>query len=391
MTQSKKKKKPRQRAPKRWRVFMFAVTGLAIAVLSVSLFMGKKNDRPDLAAVKIKQAPRTLEGSTVGGVGTPEYNQMLDNINEQEAETALKSGRSCLPTPTGQGAIVTPIAQTSEPSPKPEERRSAQMTTSALRPVSQTRRTSRETHDEYKEVLADLIDSMRKDMARQRQQVSHVVFQTKEKAKEHEAPSQVASSHAKNDEVITNLNLKPGAAYYAINLLTVNSDIQGSPVLVEVPTGPLKGSRFIGKFEHQNEHLLLSFQELVLEAGDVVSVQAYAIDPSTASTGLASDVDHHWLERYALPFIADLVSGVGHAVAQSGATTSSYMGTGGVSEVETHREYTAQDEAKIAAGKASERLSNQLMRNANRPVTVTLEQGQPIGIVIIDVKQNTGM
>jgi intracellular multiplication protein IcmE len=389
MAQTKKKKKPRQRAPKRWRVFMLAVSGLAIAVLFVSLFLGKKTNDSDRTTVKIKQAPRTLEGSTVGGVGTPEYNQMLDNINEQEAETALKSGRSSLPTPTGQGAIVTPIAQTPKPTSKPEERRSTQMTTSALRPASTTRRA--ETHDEYKEMLSELIESMRKDIKGNGRKVSHVVFQAKENVQEHEVPSHQTTEKQPHSDGTMNLNLKPGTAYYAVNLLTVNSDIQGSPVLAEIPTGPLKGSRFIGKFEHRDKLLLLSFQELVLEAGEVVPVQAYAIDPDTASTGLASDVDHHWLERYALPFIADLVSGVGHAVAQSGATTSSYMGTGGVSEVETHREYTAQDEAKIAAGKASERLSNQLMRNANRPVTVTLEQGQPIGIVIIDVKQKTGM
>ncbi len=185
---------------------------------------------------------------------------------------------------------------------------------------------------------------------------------------------------ASTDTTTPQSGIRPGDILYAVNRVTLDSD-QPGPAMAEIITGPWQGARVIGAFKRVEERLVLQFSELVGKNGDTWSIQAYAIDPRTDRSAVRSSVDTHFLSRWGGIVAASFLEGFGDAVRRSG--TSSYSTVYGSGW--TVPEYSAGEQAWIAAGKVGERLASRMDRNFDRAPTVVLESGTEIGVLMLRV------
>ena len=95
--------------------------------------------------------------------------------------------------------------------------------------------------------------------------------------------------------------LQAGTILFGVLQTQVNTD-QPSPVMATIETGPYKGAKLLGSLQAAGKHakgVVLQFNTMTLpNYKNSISINAVAIDPNTARTALASDVDHHYLLRY---------------------------------------------------------------------------------------------
>jgi len=111
-----------------------------------------------------------------------------------------------------------------------------------------------------------------------------------------------------------------------------------------------------------------------------VAVNAVAIDPDTARTAVASDVNNHYMLRYGTLFASSFISGLASAVAESGSTTvQEPFGT----SVTTNPTTSATQKAIIALGNVGTQYASVLGQNFNRVPTVTVNSGAGIGILFM--------
>ena len=99
-----------------------------------------------------------------------------------------------------------------------------------------------------------------------------------------------------------------GTAHYAVLDLAVDSR-HAAPVVATLLSGPLRGARLVGSFEHHGDAMLLRFGRLATRTGDMVAVEAWAVSPDCGCYGIAGTVDHHWFARVALPAAAAFAGG----------------------------------------------------------------------------------
>lgn len=179
--------------------------------------------------------------------------------------------------------------------------------------------------------------------------------------------------------------LKAGSILHGVVLTAVNSDEPG-PVLAQIITGPYAGGRMLGKFELAKDSgkVILSFNVLTMQnAARSYAITSFAVDPQTARTGFASDVDRHYLSRYGLFAAAEFAKGYGNALSQSGSTQTVNAGVGGVSSTTTYPALNNKQIALSALGSLGGEVGNSLRDGLRRPPTVTLNAGTEIGVLIM--------
>ncbi len=168
-----------------------------------------------------------------------------------------------------------------------------------------------------------------------------------------------------------------GEVLYAVNEIAVNSDVPG-PVVAQVLQGPLKGGKFLGSFKRHDEQLLLEFEQFSFN-NETISIEAYAVDPSTSGVAVRSDVDNHYLSRWGGLIASSFLEGFADAVKYSGMET--YVQDGAI--VQSYPEYNLNNQMWIAAGNVGEKLAVPMLQNFYRPPTVFLDPGIGLGVLII--------
>ena len=140
------------------------------------------------------------------------------------------------------------------------------------------------------------------------------------------------------------------------------------------------GARVIGDFEQKNEKIIISFNTAVVK-GVGNQMNGVAIDPSTTSPGLATDINHRYFRRVILPAAAAFVEGLGQAYSkqQTQVFTSGDVIVQEQNKLET-KEAVAQgvEEGAQKAGEILDREADRL-----RPL-IRVEAGTPIGIILVD-------
>lgn len=117
-----------------------------------------------------------------------------------------------------------------------------------------------------------------------------------------------------------------------------NSDDPAAPVFATIQDideygrpGPLHNVRMMGKIAYSSEQGAIEFDQAILQDGHSVKLKAVAISPSEGRTGIATDVDHHYVERYGSLALGGLIQGAGQVgqmlVAQNATTTSTASST----------------------------------------------------------------
>ena len=353
---------------------MFCLLGLAGAagiVLLCFLFFAPERKAPTATVA----APRSeaVKGQA-GGEGSEEYNRKLETHDQQRAQAALTAGDSFIPTPVGNR---TP-AVTRKPDTPPPPPAVAPVRVTPVQPP----RT--DNSNALKRMMEDLaaLDTRLSSVSVGEGKIIYVRdFSDEERRKAVVLPV-IASQ---NLEAMPGLDLRPGDLLYAVVDTGVNSDVP-SAVMVTVASGKYKNARLLGKFQRFDERIVLAFSSAVLPSGESLQIEAYAVDPSTSEASVASSVDTHFFSRWGGLIASAFLEGLSNAKRYSGAQSTIYSNSAETTDQMVWNTYSPSDQAWIAAGKVGEKAGKIFERNFERPPTVYLESGTPVGVLVLNVK-----
>ena len=348
---------------------------IAVVVLLVlTVFGGSKN--PD-------QVSKVAAGSTVkavpgSGDQPPAYANAVDENNQQRAEAARQQGGSAVPTPVGNASVAA------EPPSDPLAEFKAPTT---ILPATPTPAQVVQIQQIDPQAAAQLAQAMSTEIGTITAAVSpRAVAVTKitdlkafedERLKAQQIQTQQAAAAA-NKQTEGPVIVPAGMVSYGQMLTSADSDLQ-APFLVSILSGPFAGGRAIGTFQKTEDYLILAFGTVIKDEVEY-KVNAIAIDPDTTLSGLETDTDHHYFERFVLPAAAAFVQGIGQAVANEGSTTtySTYGVTQSQPQLNTHQQLLA------GLGAGAQAVGSALQQGANRQPTIYVEGGTPIGIMFVN-------
>lgn len=356
-----------KKIPKKWNMFMLVVGASCAVLIAGYSFLMKKTTTPVVVSIQKSQKIDSGIGG-VGGEGTPQYNEMLREDNQDRANQASEKGKSYISAPVG----TSKDSLLEEAAPQSSNTTDTKNAVPSASSPSQTatRATRTDTTKEITRLVA-YIENVRQAGRPQGTPVNYA-FSLPPAAKAETKQSQSAPVMPGIEALI------PGTILYATNDLTVNSDVAGTPVLATVIHGPLKGARVMGKFELRGERLVVSFQSITRDSV-TMPFNGYGVDPEKAEAGVASHVNNHTFLRWGAFIAASFLEGMGTALQDSGSTRlyNAY-------ETVTFKDkYDAGEQVQIAAGKVGERAASQLEKHLDTPPTVSLYAGTSIGILII--------
>ncbi len=178
--------------------------------------------------------------------------------------------------------------------------------------------------------------------------------------------------------------IKTGDIIFAVLDTAVNSD-QPGPILATVVSGQFKGARLIGSFNlsTNSNAMTINFNTMsVPGAAKSTSINAFAIDPNTARTALASRTNHHYLLRYGSMFASSFLEGFGNAF-QSANTTVTIGGTAGGDSVTVQNGIgrSTLENAVIGMATLGKTWGQAAQQQFNTPTTVEVFSGTPMGIL----------
>jgi len=181
--------------------------------------------------------------------------------------------------------------------------------------------------------------------------------------------------------------IKAGTILFAVLDTGVNSDFPDSPVMATIIQGDFKGAKVLGKVAvvtsvqgQQQDKVTLSFNIMNMDNWPKSrSVTAFAIDPDTARTALASNVDYHYLKRYGALFAGSFLSGYAQAIMQAGSqTTISTTGT-----TTTSPPLSPKSKIAMGLGGVGSALATSVQGSVNTPPTVIVNSGVGLGILFM--------
>jgi uncharacterized protein YutE (UPF0331/DUF86 family) len=183
--------------------------------------------------------------------------------------------------------------------------------------------------------------------------------------------------------------IKAGTILFAVLTTAVDSDYPDTPVMATIVSGEFKGCTLMGKLALAQGQNKVSLNFSLMNSDDwtkTKNVTAFAIDPDTARTVLASSVNNHYMLRYGTMFASSFVTGYANGISQSGSTTSSgIFGT-----TNTHPQLSPGEKIAVALGQVGTTFGAALANYVNTPATVKVNSGVGLGILFMaDVTDQT--
>lgn len=360
---------------KKRRFIVFCLLGLALAsVVVFASFLLFAPEKPSATASLTTARADAISGKA-GGEGSEEYNQKLKEHDARQANEALKMGESYVPTPVGQRKPVVGKKEDTAPPPPP---------VAPVRTVpAQTPRTDNTMLKRMLDDLATLNTRLSAVSAGEGKITYLRDFSERERTA---APVEKTAGAPQAANTSPGLEIKPGDLLYAIIDIGVNSDVP-SAVLATVTSGQYRNARLMGAFQRHDERLVLAFNRAVLPTGETIQLEAYAVDPSTSEASVASSVDTHFFSRWGGLVASAFLEGLGTAKRYSGAQSTIYGNSNGENTDQmVWNTYSPADQAWIAAGKVGEKAGKIFEKGFDRPPTVRLESGTPVGVLVLNVK-----
>ena len=168
-----------------------------------------------------------------------------------------------------------------------------------------------------------------------------------------------------------------GQLLYAVNDLKADSN-GANFVQATVDAGRFSGAVLQGSFRNlKSDRLELIFTTLSWR-NHTYRVKAIGVNPNSPQVGLASEVDHHYLERFGGMFLTSALSAVGQSLQQQG-TTASYTLNGTTQTTVPTK--TPLQMGLIGLGGVANGFSSLAQKAANTGPTVILAANTPIGIL----------
>ena len=357
---------------KKRRFILFCLLGLALAVVVVfASFLLFAPEKPSATSSLTTARADAISGKA-GGEGSEEYNQKLKEHDTRQANEALKTGESFVPTPVGQRKSVVGKKEDTPPPPPP-------VAPVRIAPVQ----TPRTDNTMLKRMMDDLA-ALDTRLAAASVGEGKIVYLRDFSDESTPVATPVAQASAPAASTPPAVALKPGDLLYAIVDVGVNSDVP-SAVLATVTSGTYRNARLMGGFQRHDERLVLAFNRAVLPSGETVQLEAYAVDPATSEASVASSVDTHFFSRWGGLVASAFLEGLGTAKRYSGAQSTIYGNSENTDQM-VWNTYSVEDQAWIAAGKVGEKAGKIFEKGFDRPPTVRLESGTPVGVLVLNVK-----
>ena len=175
--------------------------------------------------------------------------------------------------------------------------------------------------------------------------------------------------------------VRAGTMIPAVLITPLNSDAPG-PVLAEIQSGPLAGARLLGNMQVSKESLLVSFSQISKPGWpDVYPVSAIGMD-LRSSTALATDVNHHYLQKYLGILAGSYMQGYGEGMQQQEELTI-VDPNGNI--IQDQGELNSRQIAKKAQGTVLGNVGEDILSRTEKDVTIKVEgeQGQPYPIKVL--------
>lgn len=170
---------------------------------------------------------------------------------------------------------------------------------------------------------------------------------------------------------------------FAVLNTAVNTDEPG-PVTATIVSGALNGTRLMGKVEvgqnAQKAGLHFTVASIPGQQNSV-AIDAWAIDPQTARSALASDVDNHYLLRYGTFFASSFLGGFGDALLKGGQGQHLIASPSGT-VVQTDA-YSNKQLVLAGVGNVGKQAGTNMANIMNRPATITIDAEIGIGILFM--------
>lgn len=395
--------------------------GAVILTLGVGFFIASKNKNDQVVSgTQLENVPQNVK-AVPGASNNPDYVDAVKKNNEKQADKAVQSGSSFVPTVTAPAVnsassldeIAKKQQQEADEKAKKEAERKKAEDEDKLRMEEEAKR-QQALLDAQK---AAQMQPVQVQQVQVQQQVTQFVPQKPKKYTDDDymliaslnnnwkvkAPSSEYDFARKGSANTSNGNTgstygttttsnstsnvavapiaKAGTIYNAIIETAVNSD-EESPVLARIVSGPLKGTRLIGTFKNLGKKVAIEFRTANIPSYDrTVGIKAYAIDTNTSRTAVADDVDHHYFLRYGVLLATSFISGYSQALAQSGATTTTSL-TGTTT---TNPTLTSEQLNKVALGQVGQQVSNDVKQQYNNlKPTIYVNSGTAVGILLMD-------
>ena len=184
-----------------------------------------------------------------------------------------------------------------------------------------------------------------------------------------------------NDNTI----IKAGTILFAVLETAINSDEPG-PILARIVQPPLKNTKLIGSVQpstnNHSETLILNFNTAnIPERIRSYGISAVAIDPNTARTAMASDVDHHYLLRWGTVFAATFLQGYAKGIAQSGTTVTSTNNGAQTNTTVNQQPLNPRQQFYQGVADMATTWGQGASQFSNRPVTITINAGISVGVL----------
>ncbi len=368
------------------------IAAAAIAILGIIIMFGEEERPPDMSLVPSGSSVNAPPGTEAASEA---YVDAVEEKSQERVEIAEKQGGSALPTPIDPASnrLEVPEEQREQEDPLQrwrqiqEERlqRELEQTKVVDGPIIDDTSDNSEAIKAMAELMSQQMQAILESQSQQppirSAQITSPTFLDDLRAQEEEQAQQRAEEAgevADGDEEGITL-LPAGEILYAQLITEANSDVPG-PVLAEIMSGPLKGSKILGDFEVQNELITLNFNTIVYKE-ESLGIEAVAVDPNTTLTGMATEVDHRYFRRIVLPMAAAFVEGAAEAISESGRTNITIQGETVAEETE---ETDSNQEVASGIEEAGEELRDILEEMAdNTEVLVRIASGTPMGILFI--------
>lgn len=176
--------------------------------------------------------------------------------------------------------------------------------------------------------------------------------------------------------------IKAGTIYYAVLETAVNSDYPDTPVMARLVTGPFAGAKLLGKLSLATDKDRVSLNFNLMDKEDwpsAKSINAFAIDPDTARTVMASSVDYHYFKRYGAIMATSFLTGYANAITESASTTT----TGIFGTSTSHPTLSPGNKFAVGLGQIGTTLGAAIANYINTPNTVRVNAGVGLGILFM--------
>jgi intracellular multiplication protein IcmE len=373
--------------------------GMLIFVgVSIALVLGWVYFRsPDAPVTPSLVSSSVMNDTTIHGGTQPisdDYRNQLHTADDRRAATALETGTSALPTVVGttieneQPLLVLKDDKAKTPEISEPVAEIMQQPIALNAPITETVPLVTAAPTAVA-VPPERINAMVGALTRRTPPVAEVVafgaVIPPVVTAEQSAPS-VGDTNTQAAKSKIKLPLA-GTILYAQLVGRANSDHPG-PVLAKILQGDYEGATLIGSFQVSQSALIISFDRMTVaktrdgeEINETIPIEAVAVDTTYIGSGLATSVDRHMFQKLAIAFTSGFAQGFGDAISNKGETT---IDTSNGTITTGSKDLNTKEELFKASGQAVSQAGSILQQEfGNRPTTVIVEAGTPIGVLFL--------